>query len=71
MKNTNPLKKIKNIEAIKLDEIIEVTAAEYKVIMVDYKGICAGRVEDGKYYIKIWLKAYKLNILEFINDGRE
>lgn len=33
---------------------IEVTAEQYRMIMVDYAGCAAGRKEDGKFYVKLW-----------------
>ena len=47
---------------IKFNEPIEVSAKQYGRIMSELKGVCAGRIDNGKYYIKIWLMAWKKNV---------
>lgn len=39
---------------IEYDKPIEVTPHEYRVIMGACKGIVAGSVSEGKWYIKVW-----------------
>lgn len=40
----------------------EVTAKQYNRIMTELKGTCAGRIENDKYYIKVWLRSWIVNI---------
>ena len=47
---------------IEYNKPIEVTQKQYGRIMTELKGVCAGKVEDGKYYIKIWLMSWKQNV---------
>jgi hypothetical protein len=47
---------------IKYNTSIEVSAKQYGRIMNELKGVCAGKIEDGKYFIKIWLMAWKKNV---------
>jgi hypothetical protein len=41
---------------------IEVTQRQYNICMNNLSGIVAGRVDDGKYYIKIFLMKYKKEV---------
>jgi hypothetical protein len=43
---------------IKYDTPIEVNEKQYKKLMHECSGIVAGREENGKYYIKVWLMKY-------------
>lgn len=43
---------------IKYDTPIEVNQAQYNVCMSRHKGICAGRKDGDKYYIKVLLMKY-------------
>lgn len=47
---------------IEYNKPIEVTQKQYGRIMTELKGVCAGKVEDGKYYIKVWLMSWKQNV---------
>lgn len=47
---------------IQYNKPIEVTQKQYGRIMTELKGVCAGKVEDGKYYIKVWLMSWKQNV---------
>lgn len=47
---------------IEYNKPIEVTQKQYGRIMTELKGVCAGKVEDGKYYIKVWLMNWKQNV---------
>ena len=47
---------------IEYDKPIEVTQKQYGRIMTELKGVCAGKVEDGKYYVKFWLMNWKQNV---------
>lgn len=48
---------------LKYDTPIEVTENQYRRIMSELKGVCAGRIENGKHYIKLWLMAWKSNVI--------
>lgn len=50
---------------IKYDEPFEVNKTQYDKIMYHLAGVVAGREEDGKYFIKLWVTKYK-NIIEQI-----
>ena len=52
---------------IKYDVPIEVTKSQYEILMNDCSGIVAGRIEDGKYYIKVWLMRYKDMVTKILN----
>lgn len=41
---------------------IEVTQRQYNICMNNLSGIVAGRVDDDKYYIKIFLMKYKKEV---------
>lgn len=43
---------------IKYDTPIEVTEKQYRNLMEECDGVVAGRIENGKYYIKVWLMKY-------------
>lgn len=47
---------------IEYNKPIEVTQKQYGRIMTELKGVCAGKIEDGKYYIKVWLMNWKQNV---------
>jgi hypothetical protein len=47
---------------VNFDKPIEVSANQYGRIMTELKGVCAGRVEDGKYFIKVWLMSWSKNV---------
>lgn len=47
---------------IKFNTSIEVSVKQYERIMTELKGVCAGRVEDGKYFIKVWLMSWSKNV---------
>ena len=43
---------------IKYDTPIEVNQRQYNICMRRHHGICAGRTENGKYYIKVLFMKY-------------
>jgi hypothetical protein len=43
---------------IKFNKPIEVSAKQYAKIMTQLKGVCAGKIENEKYFIKIWLMSW-------------
>ena len=47
---------------IEYNKPIEVSQKQYSRIMTELKGVCAGKVENGKYYIKVWLMNWKSNV---------
>ncbi len=52
---------------IKYDTPIEVTEVQYYKLMLALPGIVAGRVEEGKHYIKCWLMKHKLFVEKNLN----
>ena len=56
------------IDQIKYNKDIEVTQNQYVKIMTELAGICAGREDDGKFYVRIWFPKYKNLLLEIINE---
>jgi len=47
---------------IRLNMPIEVSERQYRRIMTELKGVCAGRIENEKYFIKIWLMSWRENV---------
>ena len=47
---------------IRFDKPIEVSAKQYSIIMTKLKGVCAGKIQDGKYFIKIWLMSWSKEV---------
>jgi hypothetical protein len=47
---------------IKYDVPIEVTKNQYAKIMSNLPGIVTGRIENDKYYIKVWFMKYSNHI---------
>ena len=47
---------------IEYNKPIEVTQRQYGRIMTELKGVCAVKVENGKYYIKVWIMSWKKNV---------
>lgn len=41
-------------EMLPRDTPIEVNEKQYRAIMNDCRGTCAGREAEGKFYIKLW-----------------
>lgn len=48
---------------IQYDTPLEVTEKQYKRIMSELKGVCCGRIENGKHFIKLWLMSWKSNVI--------
>ena len=46
---------------------IEVSEKQYRKVMSEGAGICAGREDNGKFYIKLWMSAYKDMVLKLLN----
>lgn len=47
---------------VEYNKSIEVTQSQYSRIMTELKGVCAGKVENGKYYIKVWIMSWRKNV---------
>jgi len=52
---------------IQYDTPVEVTEKQYRELTNKFSGIIAGRKEDGKFYIKLWMMKYKFLIEEILN----
>ena len=48
----------------------EVTQSQYNDLMKHFAGIVAGREEEGKYYIKVWITAYNSSIINFLKNKK-
>lgn len=53
---------------MKYDTPIQVTEAQYNVVMRKCSGIVAGRVDCGKFYIKLWMMKYSKFVLQILNS---
>jgi hypothetical protein len=47
---------------IRYDKPIEVSDKQYSRIMTQLKGVCSGRIENGKYFIKVWLMSWSKDV---------
>ncbi len=43
---------------IQYDKQIEVTEKQYTTAMRELSGVVAGRMENGKFFIKLWIGSY-------------
>lgn len=50
------------------DVPIEVTKEQHSAIKSKLAGCIAHRIENGRYYIKLWLIQYKQDLLNILND---
>lgn len=55
------------IDEIVYDKEYEVSKKIYNILMTQYSGTCAGRTENNKFYIKVWMMNYADQILKIIN----
>jgi hypothetical protein len=53
---------------IKYDTPVEVNERQYNASMRLLSGIVAGRIENGKYYIKIWFMKYVPYLTQILNS---
>lgn len=53
---------------IKYDQEIEVSKTQYDIIMGKLAGVCAGRIVDGKHFIKVWVMSYKKIIEQVLEN---
>ena len=51
---------------IEYDKPIEVTQNQYNKALNYFAGIVAGRIEKGKFYIKLWIPKYKSYLEDFL-----
>ena len=51
------------------DVPFEVTKKQYNALMSGCEGIVAGREENGKYDIKVWLTKYNNHIINILNGN--
>ena len=58
---------MQEITEIKCDEQIEVTKKVYNILMSQFAGVVAGRIENNQYFIKVWVMNHKEAILKIIN----
>jgi hypothetical protein len=56
----------KTTEIIKYDVPFEVSKEQYSFLMNNFQGIVAGREQEEKYYIKVWLIQYAKQIENFL-----
>lgn len=54
------------LDDIKYDTPYEVNERQYKALWKDWSWIVAFRVEDGKYFIKLWRLKYKEHVLNVL-----
>lgn len=54
---------------LKYDTPVEVTEKQYGQLMNKYSGAIAGRKEENKFYIKLWIMRYKPIIEELLNNS--
>ena len=47
---------------------ITVTEKQYRHLMKEFGGTVAGREENGKYYIKVWLMCYAEQVQRVLNQ---
>jgi hypothetical protein len=51
---------------IEYDKPFEVSEKQYKELMHKLSGVVAGRSENGKYYIKVWIMRYATLVRKFL-----
>jgi hypothetical protein len=54
---------------IHYDVPFEVTKNQYTVIMRDFAQIVAGRVHNGRYYIKLWVMSFKEKLQKALTEN--
>ncbi len=53
---------------MKYNVAIEVSEAKYGYMMNECSGLIAGRQENGKFYIKLWIEKAKLLVIYHLNS---
>ena len=61
---------METINEIVYDKEYEVSKKVYNILMTQYFGTCAGRTENNKFYIKVWMMNYADQILKIINTTK-
>ncbi len=54
---------------IQYDTSIQVPVHQYFVLMEAFSGCIAGREEDGKYFIKVWLMSCVPHLNKILNKS--
>lgn len=49
---------------------VEVTEKQYRATKSQFGGIIAHRNDNGKYYIKLWLTAYKSRVEQCLENNK-
>jgi hypothetical protein len=52
---------------IEYDKEIEVTFEQYALASASFKGVCAFRKTETKYYIKLLMPTWKKEVTEFLS----
>lgn len=55
---------------LQYDIPVEVTEKQYKAAKSEFGGIIAHRKENGKYYIKLWLMAFKSRVEQCLENNK-
>jgi hypothetical protein len=55
---------------IKYDTPIEVNQKQYGICMKRHHGICAGRVDNGKYFIKVLFMKYAKEVKQDLINNK-
>ena len=45
---------------------VQVTDKQYNLLMSRFAGVVAGRIEGGKYFIMLWLVAWRKEVIKMI-----
>ena len=56
---------------IKYNTPIEVNQKQYNICMSRHHGICAGRVENGKYFIKVLFMKYVNEVARDLKNNKQ
>jgi len=55
---------------VKYDKPIEVSASKYSLLIKLFSGEIAGRISEGKYFIKVWDMINKQEIERILNSEK-
>ena len=58
------------MEKLVYNTSVEVTEKQYNAVIVRCAGIIAHRIENGKYFIKLWIPRYRKEVLEILNQNK-
>lgn len=59
---------MKNL-VLKYNVPVEVSKKQYDAVIVRCAGIIAHKIENSKYYIKLWIPKYRNEVLEILNQN--